>query len=252
MRLEPAGLEPAPILFTTRSRRFALDRQNDRAVAKQKVGHPGRSGESSGCQVITTRDMGGIVERDGSQRNSRATDVAGRARRRVRLVPARQPATSKPSAPVVPAKTGAAYGRPERPVGATPPRRLSPSRPIAALILRQRRRLRVPAQLERARPAFASPYAAQGSAGPSSRNRRSLWRPRRWRPGADQGACRPSAPFSSGSRRILITRSTLREADRWAGGPSAVNRTERENSNQGPDQPRVILDHGRIPPAQSR
>src|SRR4029450_8877690 len=28
-------------------------------------------------------------------------------------------------------------------------------------------------------------------------------------------------------------------------GPSAVNRTEREQSNEGPDQARVILDHGR-------
>jgi hypothetical protein len=71
-----------------------------------------------------------------------ATDAAGRPRRRARLAPARQPATSRTSAPAVPARTGVAYGRPARPVGATPPRRLSPIRPIAALIPRHLRQTR--------------------------------------------------------------------------------------------------------------
>jgi hypothetical protein len=71
-----------------------------------------------------------------------ATDATGRPRRHARLAPARQPATSRTSAPAVPARTGAAYGRPERPVGATPPRRLSPIRPIAALIPRHLRQTR--------------------------------------------------------------------------------------------------------------
>ena len=85
-----------------------------------------------------------------------ATDATGQARRRVRLAPARQPATSRRSAPAVPTRTGAACEMPARPVGATPPRRLSPTRPIAALILRhlrQTRRTSIPqSECREARP----------------------------------------------------------------------------------------------------
>jgi hypothetical protein len=70
----------------------------------------------------------GVVDTGARRRATR------RARRGVKLAMATQPDTSRTNALTAPASTGTAYGMPGKPVGARPPRRPSPRRPMAVLI----------------------------------------------------------------------------------------------------------------------